>query len=245
MTDVFDNAETQGESKETTGVEALVGEDKKFKTVDDLVKGKLEADSFIEQLQEENKVVREKIAELEGTKSKEATLAELLQAVKEHQKEQGDKGDNQLSDDDLSKRIKDIMQGETEAQTRAKNRSLANQTVLGLAGGDSTAAAKLLADRAKQLQMSVKELTELGERSPEAFTKLITTDASNTTKGITALEGQINTDNSSEPSMEIDGHKTKAYYSKLKAEIGPAKYWNDIKIQGQYAKDAMALRERF
>jgi hypothetical protein len=45
--------------------------------------------------------------------------------------------------------------------------------------------------------------------------------------------------------MEIDGHKSKAYYAKLKAEIGPAKYWNDIKIQGQYAKDAMALRERF
>ena len=45
--------------------------------------------------------------------------------------------------------------------------------------------------------------------------------------------------------MEVDGHRTKAYYTKLKAELGPAKYWRDTKIQGAYHKDAMALGDRF
>jgi len=240
--DVF-NTDDQGDNNENPLAD-LVGEDKKFKTVEDLAKGKLEADTFIEQLKTEGEVMRTKLAELEGKGSKEDTVAELLKAVREHQKTEGGDDDNQVSDADLSKRIKEIMRGETEAETAAKNRSIANQTVLDKVNGDVEAAKVYLAERAKQLHMSVKELRELGEKSPEAFTKLIDGDTSTVSKGITELEGHA--DNSgSDPVKEIDGHKTKAWYDAYKKEVGPAKYWNDVKIQGQYAKDAMALKERF
>jgi hypothetical protein len=87
MTDVFESP-TKGEETPVTQVSDLVGEDKKFKTVEDLAKGKLEADSYIEQLKEENRIAREKLGELEGSKSKDETVSELLRAVREHQKEQ-------------------------------------------------------------------------------------------------------------------------------------------------------------
>jgi hypothetical protein len=246
MTDVFETP-TKGEETPVTQVSDLVGEDKKFKTVEDLAKGKLEADSYIEQLKEENRIAREKLGELEGSKSKDETVSELLRAVREHQKDQqGDvKGDNQVNDEDLSERIKAIMQGETEAQTKAQNRSEANQSVLDKVGGSVEAAQAYLAERAKQLGMTVERLRELGEISPSAFAKLVDADSSTVSKGITGLTHQSSSNHQVGPQTEIDGHKTKAYYDALKKEIGPAKYWNDHKIQGQYAKDAMFLRERF
>jgi len=47
-----------GDQTSKTSLEELVGEGKKFKTVEDLAKGKLEADSFIAQLEGELKGVK-------------------------------------------------------------------------------------------------------------------------------------------------------------------------------------------
>lgn len=241
--DVF--AQTKGQT-EGSPLDGLVGEDKKFKTIEDLAKGKLEADSYIAQLEEENRVAREAAGKKESEEGKEATIAELIEAVKNHRKEQGTEGDdNQVTDEDLSKKIKAIMQGETDAQTRAKNRSIANQTVLQKTEGSVEAAKIFLAERAKELGMSLAKLAELGETSPSAFAKLIGADLSTRSPGIVPLEHSPQLDTTVGPAMEVEGHRTKAYYDKLKAELGPAKYWNDSKIQGQYAKDAMFLRDRF
>jgi hypothetical protein len=242
--DVF--TQTEGD-KTGSALEQLVGEDKKFKTVEDLAKGKLQADAHIEQLEGETKLVRDKLAELEGADEKEATVAELLKAVREHQKVQGDEEGDKLSDEDLSKKIREVMQGETEAQTRAKNRGKANQAVLDKMNGDVEAARIYLAERAKQLGMSPEALAELGETSPEAFTKLVEVEQSTGSQGITGLPGGADTGASlgTDKPMEIDGHKTKAYYDKLKASLTPLEYWTDPKLQGQYYKDAMALGDRF
>lgn len=244
MSDVFDNkTSTEGESP----VAALVGEGKKFATIEDLARGKQEADTYITQLEEEGKTQREKLAELESGKSKEDTVAQLLKEVREQaDNKQGNEGnDNQVTDEDLSKKIKAIMQGETDAQTRAKNRGIANQTVLDKVQGDVEAASAYLAERAKQLGMGLSGLRELGETSPEAFAKLIDVDQSTVSKGITTLPDQGGNTSGTGPAMEIDGHRTKAYYDNLKKEMGPSKYWGNTKVQGQYTKDAMALKERF
>ena len=238
--DVFGTAPTGEQSSSL--IEQLVGEGKKFATVEDLAKGKLEADSFIEQLQGENKLTREQLIELEGKTNKQATIAELIDVVKGSTQQGTEEGNQPLSDEILSKKIEEILGSKNEEQTRDSNFKQANQAVLDKVNGDVEAANSYVAERAKQLGTSVEKLKSLGEESPAAFRELMKLDPSTGSPGVTSIGGV--TPPQDTPQV-IDGHKTKAYYDHLKKEIGPQKYWSDTKIQAQYLKDATALADRF
>ena len=238
--DVFD--QDQQIESEGSVLEQLVGEGKKYKTVEDLAKSRIKADEYIEQLENENKLTREQMAELESNKDKQATIADLIETVKKANKQDPDSA-NHVTDEELSKKIKSIIDGEKEASTKESNRLRANKAVLDKMNGNVEAAKSYVAERAKALGMTVKELQALGERSPEAFQELMDVKSSTVSQSVSSLPGQRNVSGNS---VEvIDGHRTKAYYTKLKKELGPSKYWNDPKIQGQYTKDALALGDRF
>lgn len=244
MTDVFDTPTEENSSKDI--LSELVGEGKKFADVNELAKGKQEADSFIEQIQTENKQIREALAKLESQSDQTSKIEELIASVRSAKEPQvTEESNHPLSEDDLSNKIKEIMQGESQQATAAENRSRSNSLVLGKVNGDVEAAKTYVAERAKQLGMSAKDLGELSERSPHAFAKLIDVDPSTASRSTSQLpsSGQVNSQ-VNQP-MEVEGHKTKAYYDNLKKEMGPNKYWNNVKIQGQYTKDAMALGDRF
>jgi hypothetical protein len=247
--DVF--AQTEGQPEGTTSIPdasplaELLGEDKKFKTIDDLAKGKLEADKFIEQLQGELKTVREQMAELEDSATKSATVTDLVDAVKNANKQVDEEGNQPISEEQLQGMVESIMEGRHEKQTRLANFQQANQAVLDKFNGDVEAARTYTAERAKQLGLSVDKLRTLGEESPSAFQQLMETKSSTGSQSVAALP-EVNVERGSPSSAEvIDGHHTKAYYDRLKKDLGPSKYWNDTKIQGQYFKDANALRDRF
>lgn len=246
--DVFSQTEGAGndDAGNASAVAELVGEGKKFATIEELAKGKLEADAFIEQLQNENKLTRQQIAELEQKKAKEASVADLVDAVKQANSKADEEGNQPISEDALSKMVREIMEGESEAQTKASNRAKANKAVLDKVDGDVEAAKSYVAEKAKELGTSVERLQTLSEDSPTAFLKLIEAQPNTGSQSTSALPGnQSASFDSRVPQMEIDGHKTKAYYDKLKQDIGPAKYWNDTKIQAAYLKDATALSDRF
>lgn len=234
-----------GDNDKESVMDSLVGEGKKYKTVEDLAKSRLEADSFIEKLEGENKSVREQMAELEGSKEQEATIADLVKAVRESQKQVSSE-DHQVTDEDLSKKIKDIMQGETATATRKQNREQGNKLVLDKVKGDTDAARSYVAERAKQLGMSVDALGELSETSPSAFAKLIEVDPSKIAKSIASLDGKNPiVDFEKLPETILDGTHTKAHYDSLKKEMGIGAYWRDSKVQGDYYNDAMKLGDRF
>ena len=233
------------ENKQESTLDSLVGDGKKFSTAEELAKGKQEADSFIEQLQGELKGVRDDLTLLEGKSADSKTVADLIKAVQGTQKQE-EGGSNQLSDDDLRKQITEIMQGVSDSKTRGQNRETGNALVLEKMGGDVEAAKLFIAERAKQLGMSTAALAELSERSPDAFAKLVDVDPSTIIKSIVSLDGMNSeTLDKAEPKTVIDGHKTKAYYNKLKQEMGIGKYWSDSKVQGEYYQDALALGDRF
>lgn len=244
--DVFEQTPTEGEQPESNPLHELVGEGKKFATLDELAKGKLESDKFIDQLQGELKTVREQMAELEEAASKKATVSDLVKAVENANKKVDEEGNQPVSEEQLKKLVTDIMEGQTEAQTRASNFKQANQSVLDKFNGDVEAARAYTAERAKQLGLTTDKLRALGEESPSAFRALMDVKASTGSQSVTALP-EVNVERGGNPARQevVNGHHTKAYYDRLKAELGPAKYWNDTKIQGQYFKDAQALGDRF
>ena len=230
-----------GDKKAESIVDQLVGEGKKFATVEDLAKGKMESDAFISQLEGEAALKAEQLAALDQGKSKEATIAELIQTMKDSNK-QGTEGNNQMSEEDLSKKIREIMQGESEATTKESNRAKGIKAVLDKVNGNVEAANSYVAERASQLHMSVEAITKLSEESPEAFHTLMETNVSTGTPSVVSIQGGTPP---ADTQLVIDGHKTKAYYDNLKKEVGASKYWTSSKIQGDYYKDAVALGDRF
>ena len=247
--DIFSQTKGAGDDDAASRsvVADLVGEGKKFQTIEDLAKGKLEADQFIEQLQNENKLARQQLTELEEKKIKERSVSELVDAVKNANKTATEEGNQPISEESLSNMVREIMQGEHEAQTRATNRARAQKAVLDKVNGDVEAAKSYLAESAKALNMSVDDLQSLSETSPSAFLKLVDSAPSTGSQSASALHSGKNTMSmeGSAPQDVVDGHRTKHYYNKLKEQLGPAKYWNDTKIQYQYAQDAAALGDRF
>jgi len=250
VADVFETADQGGEtegSTEDNPLETLVGEGKKFKTVEELARGKLEADRFIEKLKEENHMALEELQKLQGNKDDSAKVADLIAAVKEAAAQQQDSdGNNQMSEDALSEKIREIMQGESAKETAKRNRERGNELVLSKVGGDVEAAKIFVAERARELGLTPAKLAELSEISPDAFAKLIDAKSSTSSSGTVKLQGSnpramdahVNTET-------IDGHHTKAYYDRLRQEMGTMKYLQDRKLQKRYLDDAMALGERF
>ena len=245
--DVF--GQTTGPTGDSAGsaVSELVGEGKKFGTIEELAKGKLEADQFVEQLQNENKLAREQLSQLEQSTVKDKTIADLIASVKKTNDQATEEGNQPISEDSLSKMVREIMDGESEAQTRATNRARADKAVLDRVSGDVEAAKSYVAEKAKELHMSVDDLRALSERSPSAFLKLIGSEPNTGSQSTSAIPGAANTGAFEGTAKQdvIDGAHTKFYYDKLKADIGIAKYWNDSKIQAAYLKDATLLGDRF
>lgn len=244
--DIFSTDKTEV-SADKGALEALVGEGKKFKTIEELATGKQESDAFVEQLQGENKTMRDRVVELEGASNKEATVAELIAAVKKADQGSTEDTVTPMSAEDLAKQVKNIMQGETDAQTRASNRALANQSVLDKVNGDPEAAKSYLTERAKQLNLTVAGLTELGETSPIAFAALVETDLTKQSSqaSISSLDGKNTAATDQTVGVQIDGHNTKVYFDNLKKEMGVQRFWNSSKVQGEMHKAKVALGEQF
>ena len=244
--DVFggdDNATPEG-----TTLSDLVGEGRKFASIDDLAKGKLEADKFIEQLKNELKNTREQMTQLEQEAAKKATVDDLLRAVKQANSKSEEQGASPISEEKLQEMVSSIMDGRHEKQTRLANYQQANQAVLDKFNGDVESAKAYMAEKSKQLGMPIEQLKSLGETSPSAFKQLMGVEPSKPTvpNGVAGIPGAVSNQGPASHRPEVvDGVRTKAYYDRLKRELGPGKYWMDTKIQGQYTKDAMALKERF
>lgn len=241
--DVF-NSETGGEQDPVNPLDALVGPGKKFETIEDLAKGKLEADQHIKRLEGEAQLTREQLTELQKKAEKNVTLSEVVDQFRKSQKGSTDDGTTPLTEEALKQMVKQVMDGEQETQTRAANRRAANEAVLQKLNGDVEAARAYVAEVAKKHGMTVDQAQALGESSPSAFRTLMGIDQKVPVHqgSVTSIPGHTAPLTKADV---IDGHRTKAYYDNLKKEMGPAEYWKDQRIQKQYYADAFALGERF
>jgi len=249
MTDLFTNASTDdhgASGDDTNPVELLVGEGKKFKSVEDLAKGKLEADRFIQRLQDELQTVRSDLAtakRLEEIVDRLSTgsVQSAIPPVTEDQTNQNGadgKGDTSVNFEELvekaltkkeqEKRQKDNIEEVSRTLTEAWGPGFVN---------------KLVAEAAA-LGMSKDEVNALAARNPKALYRLVGVTGESQARGsapnlFTPPTSNVNT-TGFKPS---NGERGKSYYDKLKRD-NPSLY-NTPRIQQQEYKDAMALGDRF
>jgi len=246
MTDLFKNADTGADPLDISGdenpVELLVGEGKKFKSVEDLARGKLESDNFIKRLLDEQKTLRD---ELLAAKRLEEIVDKLSQKTNStppndpnHTNHNGedDKGKQTVDFDELVERAL--------SKKEQERRQLSNidevQRTLTEAWGPAFAQ-KLVAEAAA-LGMSKEEVNSLAASNPKALYRLVGLEGARPTQRndvFTPPSSNVNT-TGFKPNT---GERTKAYYDKLKRE-NPSLYFSS-KIQQQEYQDAMRLGDRF
>jgi hypothetical protein len=163
----------------------LVGEDKPFKTNQDLAKAKAESDAFIENLKNENKVLRQQATE-------QITMKEFLTKLETAPKVKGDDNvnnqnadknqpnNNENNDNQNNRTIseEDIVRVlETREATKTKRENLDSvKTVLQKAWGSNYP--NILQEKTAEMGVSKEFLDNMAATSPRAFLKLLDVEAS-------------------------------------------------------------------
>jgi len=242
--DIFN---TQDQGGTTNALETLVGEGKKYGDNEALAKSRLEADTFIGQLKDEKKQLSDALEAEQKKNGQTATIADLIKEVQKGQNASDDKTNNQgLSEEDFQERVRTIVQGDSDASTKAANREQGNLLVLQKMKGNSDAAKSFIAERAAELGTTPAKLAELSETSPKAFAKLMdVTPSAVPDKGTSLLPNNADNFNNNAAALEIEGTHTKAYFDAKKKEMGVVKYVNNTALQLDYMRSATKLGERF
>lgn len=165
MTDVF-NSETPVSHTD------LVGDGKKFKDVDALAKGKIEADAHIARLEAEQAGLR---AELDKRMKAEEQLETLKNELKQRQGgSEQPKGNTTpaLTASDIDAIVEQKITSRERNRTATQNIEEANQTAIRHFGSPEAAANAVKAAAAKR-KVSVQRLKEIAAESPSFFAEIV------------------------------------------------------------------------
>lgn len=225
-------------------LDSLVGEGKKFKTQEDLAKGKVEADAFIVTLQNTINQLADELKQANVSADRKAHLENLMSTLTNTTKnpsetKQGNQPQNPsnqsgsgLSHDDV---VKLLEQRDAQA-AQARNLAEAYNPVRKVYGDKTD---EVIAAKAKQLGMSVEQLENLAKTSPAAFLNVVGVNARDNSTRSMANHSSVNAvggNGGHEPQV-----RNKAYYDGLQKEMGSWKFATDAKLQVQLHKDMQAL----
>lgn len=223
-------------------VDELVGPGKKFKTTEDAIKGKLEADAFVVTLTKEAKELRAalqaQLEENERLKSRASIIDRLNQPNEETvtnpspnaaavtpQVQPG------LSAEDVVSLIR-----KTDQQKVAEaNLNLIDSTLVKTFGADAVAVVR---QRAAELGMDTAELMQVGAKSPQAFFNMVGVQPKSSPGNPIYSGAPI----AGQPGVEV---KNKRYFDKIRQEMGNTKFIMDRNLQLEMHKQAQILGDDY
>jgi len=217
-------------------LETLVGDGKKFATVEDLARGKKEADDFIETLKSEN-------AALKNQSANGMNVDKLMEEIRKLNEGKSDPGNGQPKatepQNPPTQNIEEIVLqtlNKVQSQSQAsQNEQLVIEKVNEAWGNDANSKLKEIASG---LGLSLEDLKEQGRKSPAAFFALTGLNADRSPKtGLTVPTGTVT------PGKVTTGKRDWNYYQELK-KSNPAVY-KETRVQIQMNKDARELGEAF
>lgn len=219
----------------------LVGEGKKFKSVEDLAKGKVESDTFINKLQDENRALRALINNQDERKKNEELMEEILARVSQSTLQREQPVDNQTqeqprnqSEQLTSREVENIFHLLREREKEEGNLTKAFSRIAEKYGDKSE---EFLNSKARELGLDVTMLKETARRSPSAFWNLVGENNNN----LAVTRSPKANVNSAAIIQTTSSTRNKAYYDKLKNEMGTRKFILDSKVQVQMHRDMMEL----
>lgn len=218
----------------------LVGDGKKFRSLEDLAKGKLQADSHISQIERENADLRKALGEYEEKVKKQRTLDDILEVMKSNKATEGNP--QTLDLDTVTQLVKNVTKEERESVLRDENRSKVNAALLNVADGDVNKARALVATRVKELGLTTEYFRNLSESAPQAALALI--NFKQQTDVLSGIRPNVNSE-----AIRITGSdgdaKPNSYYMELRRKMGTAKFYADHALMRRMYADADKLGDKF
>ncbi len=219
MSDIFEEQTNPSASTQTEGsVAELVGEGKKFATIEDLAKGKAEADKFIEQLKKEQ-------AELRSDLDQRLSAQDLLEEIRKEREAQlqtssaPSEGNTtpSLGQDDIANLVTQTIE-QRETQQTAENNILAVDRKMKELYGDK--AQEVMLQKASSSNISVDFLKDIAAKSPNAFYNVLGLSTQKPTTP-TLTTGTVDT---SGTQTNTSSGNTWADFEKMRKE-NPKLYW--------------------
>lgn len=209
----------------------------KYKDEDGVAKAISEKDSFIERLKTEQEELRRELQTRTPAVDRTQEILDRMEALANERADTGRQPHTEpersefkgLTEDDIERVL-----SKREAQKRAEANISKVKDVLVEKFGDNYSQA--LKDLAAKNGLSSKDLDDLAARSPQLIFNLL--PAGGATPGFTPPGSSL-----TPTFVPESGHKTAAFYEKLKA-TDKVKYFS-AEVQAQMYKDAMALKEAF
>lgn len=230
MPDIFDG--TAPESNPVAN--DLIGEGKKFKDVDALARGKVEADAFIERLKAEKAEVERRLTESTNAEAELARLREEMAELRKAQTKVDPHVQPAASASDIEAVVEATITRAEQRRTEAGNIKEANRVMVE-ALGTPEKAAEVVVRRAEELNLSVPELKALAAKSPSAFKRIVLGDAEVVPTGVDLQRSTVNPE-----TLPKTGNRagTKEFYQEL-LRTNPKRY-HDPATQRQILKDTIA-----
>lgn len=226
-------------------LEDLVGEGKKFKTTDDLARSKAEADRVIAARERE-------LAELREALNKRESVEDLLKNLQNRTppEQRNNEGSNSnppapaptLTDEDLAKKVRDVLQATTAEQRRETNLIQTVDKLTEILGNEDKATA-FVSNKAKELGVETSWLQDIAAQNPTAFFKVVGLDGQAPT-GMTGTRSDVNTGAFLDYNDSGPKPNTYAYWEGLRQEKGDAWYFQP-EVQNQIMKAAFENGDAF
>lgn len=216
----------------------LVGEGRKYKSVEDLAKAYLNLDGFTEKLKTENAEFRDKLA---GAK----TIEDVLQRLKQPEASAQDKGaanaPRELSADAIAKIVRDTVTGMESAKSQQDNLFKADAAMKKLFGEKAKETFEAQA-RTPEVKQALMQLAAI---DPDKFVKLFSpgdakASGTQTDSGSTVNSAALADTNQSARAMDAG---TREFYNTLRQKE-PKKYYS-TEVQLAMHKAAQANPEKF
>lgn len=242
MTDLFTQIPGQLESKNS--VAELVGDGKKFKTVEDLAKGKVESDNYIKELESRLDEQREQYLKLFGESTTRAKLEDLVNQIREPRP--SDQGTNPAGIQDNIKPSYDPSQIESVVsrkiqeiefkKTQSENLSQVQVKLQEKFGDNYT---QILNQQSQALGLSKEYVNDLAATQPKAFYRLFGME-DQPTRNVFQTPPRSEQRSEFKPTVQ---KRSWSFYQDLK-KTNP-KLYSDPKTQYQLHKDAESLGSDF
>ena len=215
----------------------------KFPDPDSLLRAKAESDKHIAQIERENRELREKITK---SATAESILTEIRNQakVKELNEVDGPAGhqasteDNPAPDNSSIEQVVAELLAKREQESKlSKNREEVSKRLLSHFNDDVTQVQKVLTQKARELNTTVKQLEQLGNENPNMLFTLMQIDSPRPSSSVAAPQSSF--------SMAPKGDSTKnqTYYENMKRTN--FEQWKSKAIQAEMYREAMKQGEAF
>lgn len=212
-----DNIVSEPQAEETTKAklfEALVGEKQKYKSQEDLAKAYANADQFIETLKEENRQLREQVAQAK-------TIDEVIErmSTKQEAPVADQPSVSGLQPEDVQQLVEKTLESRKAQEQRTSNLLLADKLMKDKFGDKAT---ELFKQRASNPQKQ-KVLIELAATDPNEFVALFAGAPAQTNRMDSSATNTTSVAYSGTPRDTVEG--TKEWAAKIRKD-SPELYWS-------------------